>query len=170
MFHFCFTPFIHFPMMFPSLSYIVPFHLFPSLNSPTYLFPLYQVKVPRPFSNPSLNFPTYFPPSRKVEVPWPFGIPPFNSPLYFAPLGKVKFPCSFFSLEKINEENSKKERVMSKCFTWFTIGWFRWNQYIPEFGGFFKNVWRIPQRTPNMRNIIFLTDIVSAYTDTLRKY
>jgi len=29
---------------------------------------------------------------------------------------------------------------------------------------------RFPQRTPNMRNIIFLTDIVSAYTETLRKY
>jgi len=29
-----------------------------------------------------------------------------------------------------------------------------------------KYVGRFPQRTPNMRNIILLTDIVSAYTDT----
>jgi len=29
---------------------------------------------------------------------------------------------------------------------------------------------RFPQRTPNMRNIILLTDLVSAYTETLRKY
>ena len=37
-------------------------------------------------------------------------------------------------------------------------------------GMFYKNVGRFPQRTPNMRNIIFFTDIVSAYTETLRKY
>jgi len=60
--------------------------------------------------------------------------------------------------------------MRSRCFTWFPIGGYRRTQYITSIGLFYKNMGRFPQRTPNMRNIIFLTDIVSAYTDTLREY
>ena len=48
--------------------------------------------------------------------------------------------------------------------------WISRTLYIPELAGFYKNIGRFTQRTPNIRNIILLTDIVSAYTETLRKY
>jgi len=51
-----------------------------------------------------------------------------------------------------------------------SIYWFRRTQYITSIGLNYNVVGRFPQRTPNMRNIILLTDIVSAYTETLRKY
>ena len=37
------------------------------------------------------------------------------------------------------EERRRIERRMSRCFTWFPIGGYRWTQYIPEFGGSYKN-------------------------------
>ena len=46
----------------------------------------------------------------------------------------------------------------------------RKKQFITSIGLIYKEGGRFPQRTPNMRNIILLTDIVSAYTETLRKY
>ena len=49
------------------------------------------------------------------------------------------------------------------------VGCIRRTLLIPELAGFYKKEGRFPQRTPNMRNIILLTDIVSAYTETLRK-
>jgi len=30
--------------------------------------------------------------------------------------------------------------MMSRCFTWFPFWWIRRTQYIPEFGGFYKNM------------------------------
>ena len=38
------------------------------------------------------------------------------------------------------EERIRIERMMSRCFTWFPIFWFRKTQVIPEYGGFYKNV------------------------------
>jgi len=35
---------------------------------------------------------------------------------------------------------------MSRCFTWFPIVWFRRTQYIPRFGGFYKNVGKVVVR------------------------
>tara|TARA_B110000881_G_scaffold70089_1_gene60693 strand:+ start:51 stop:338 length:288 start_codon:yes stop_codon:yes gene_type:complete len=52
----------------------------------------------------------------------------------------------------------------------FPIIWFRKTQYITSIGLFYKKWGSFPQRTPNMRNIILLTDIVSAYTEILSKY
>jgi len=59
---------------------------------------------------------------------------------------------------------------MSICLTRFPIGGLGEPNIYHDLGVFYKEVGRFPQRTPNMRNIILLTDIVSAYTETLRKY
>ena len=36
---------------------------------------------------------------------------------------------------------------MSRCFTWFPFWWIRWTQYIPEYGGFYKNWMEHPGNT-----------------------
>ena len=47
-------------------------------------------------------------------------------------------------LEEVQDMEMKlkrnRERMMSRCFTWFPIGGYRRTQYIPEYGGFFKKV------------------------------
>ena len=68
------------------------------------------------------------------------------------------------------EERRRIERMMSMCLTWFPISGLGEPYIYHDSGVFYKNRGRFPQRTPNMRNIIFLTDIVSASTETLRKY
>ena len=60
---------------------------------------------------------------------------------------------------------------MRRCFTWFPNWMVLGEPYIYHNSGvFYKEVGRVPQRTTNMLNIILLTEIVSAYTETLRKY
>ena len=59
---------------------------------------------------------------------------------------------------------------MSICLTRFPIGGLGEPNIYHDSGMFYKKVGRFPQRTPNMRNIIFLTEIVSAFTEFLKKY
>ncbi len=58
---------------------------------------------------------------------------------------------------------------MSICLTRFPISGLG-EPNISSIGLIYKEVEGFQQRTPNLRNIILLTDIVSAYTETLREY
>ena len=68
------------------------------------------------------------------------------------------------------EEVKRKRLIFSRFFTEFPIGGLGKPKLYHDLGVFYKEVGRFPQRTQNMRNIILLTDIVSAYTEILRKY
>ena len=64
----------------------------PPLNSPTYLTPLANVKVPCPFFLSSLYWPTYFAPIGERVVPCPLNLLFLYSPTYLSPSGKVCVP------------------------------------------------------------------------------
>ena len=82
----------------------------------------------------------------------------------------VEEPLSLLLHEMFVKIKRKRERMMSICFTRFPISSLGEPNLYHDLGVFYKEVGRVPQRTPNVRNIILLTDIVSAYTETLRKY
>ena len=62
-------PFTHVRMMFRFLSYSVMFQNVPSLNTPTYSCAKREMSIPLPFSFPSLYSPTYLFPLDQVYVP-----------------------------------------------------------------------------------------------------
>ena len=50
---------------------------------------------------------------------------------------------SFSPQEKMMKLKRKRERMMSRCLTWYPIGGFRRTQYITSIGLFYKNVGRL---------------------------
>ena len=51
-----------------------------------------------------------------------------------------------------------------------SYNWFMRTQYITSIGLFYKKWEGFSSKTPNIRNIILLMDIVPAYTETMREY
>ena len=98
-------------------------------------------------------------------------VPEFPAPTNIVELSVVVVVDLLLLQEMMVRLKSKRERMMSRCFTWFPNRLILGEPNIyHDLGVFYKEVGRFPQRTPNLRNIILLTDIVSAYTETLRKY
>jgi len=49
-------------------------------------------------------------------------------------------PSSLLLQEMMLKLKRNTEKIMSICFNWFPFWWFRRTQYIPQFGGFYKEV------------------------------
>ena len=65
----------------------------------------------------------------------------------------VEEPLSLLLLQEMMVKLKRnKERIMSICLTCFPFGGFRRTQYIPELGGFYKEVGRLWRLSDSVKN------------------
>ena len=107
---------------------------------PSVVIPLGELKladVPVPFAEPEDPVP-----ARVVTTLQRLSSTPWRDPPICVVVSEED-ELLFLAQEKMVRLKRKRERIMSICFTWFPIGWFRRTQYISELGLFYKNEGRL---------------------------